>query len=95
MATAKKEKVTAPEISEVELTETEKNLVKDLNSKKERLTEEINFVAQQKLVLNFRQKKAEDFYEQIVEQEGQIAKTFTEKYGKGTIDIERGVFIPA
>lgn len=79
----------------VELTDTEKNLVKDLNSKKEKLTEEINFIAQQKLVLNYRQKRADAFYEQIVEQESQIAKNFTEKYGTGSVDIEKGVFIPS
>lgn len=79
----------------VELTETEKSLLKDLNSKKANLTEEVNFIAQQQLVLNYRQKRADAFYEQIVEQENQIAKNFTEKYGTGSVDIEKGVFNPS
>lgn len=79
---------------QIELTETEKSLVKDLNLKKTKLTEEIGYIAQQKLVLNYRQKRAEEFYEQIVEQENQIAKNFTEKYGIGSVDIETGIFTP-
>lgn len=90
MATTKK-----AQDQSVELTETEKALLKDLNNKKERLTEEVNFIAQQQLVLNYRQKRADGFYEQIVEQENQIAKNFTEKYGAGSVDIEKGVFNPA
>lgn len=79
----------------VELTEQERASLADLNTKKETLTNEINSIAQQKLVLNYRERQADKYYEQIVELEGQLGKSFTQKYGNGTIDIENGVFIPS
>lgn len=81
--------------SEIKLTDDELNMVTSLNSKKEILTQEINYVAQQQVVLDYRKKVVDQSYEEIVIFERQITTTLTEKYGKGTIEIEKGVFIPA
>lgn len=78
----------------IQLTEEEITLVQNLNSRKEILTEEINSVAQQKVVLDYRTKVIDKTYEDIVTYERQIASTLTQKYGKGSVDIEKGVFIP-
>ena len=79
----------------IKLTESEINTVTTLNQKKEQLTSNINNIAQQKIVLDYRYKQAEKQYEEIVTFEGQIISSFTQKYGIGTIDIEAGMFIPS
>lgn len=81
-------------ITTIQLTEEEIALVQNLNARKEVLTEEINNVAQQRVVLNYRSKNIEKSYEEIVVYERQIATTLTQKYGKGSVDIEKGVFTP-
>lgn len=85
----KKEKETT-----IQLTEEEVTLVQNLNSRKEILTEEINNVAQQRVILDYRSRVIDKSYDEIVTFERQIASTLTQKYGKGTVDIEKGVFIP-
>jgi hypothetical protein len=82
-------KKTAP----IKLTEQEKETLANLNKKKEQLTAEVSSIAEQNLILRYREKQADIFYEQIVQLENQIGRSFTEKYGNGTIDIENGVFI--
>lgn len=79
----------------ITLTEDEVKLVTNLNQKKEKLTQEINYIAQQNIVLNYRQKVADKDYEDIVNFERQIVSSLTSKYGNGTIDIESGTFIPS
>lgn len=82
-------KKTAP----IKLTEQEKETLVNLNKKKEQLTAEVSSIAEQNLILRYREKQADIYYEQIVQLENQIGRSFTEKYGNGTIDIENGVFI--
>ena len=84
-----------PQPNSITLTEDEVKLVNNLNQKKEKLTQEINYIAQQNIVLNYRQKVADKDYEEIVNFERQIVSTLTSKYGNGTIDIESGTFIPS
>jgi len=79
----------------IKLTESEITTVNALNEKKEQLTLNINNIAQQKIVLDYRYKQAEKQYEEIVILENQIISSFTQKYGIGTIDIDTGVFIPS
>lgn len=81
--------------SEIQLTKEEINLVNSLNAKKETLTQEINSVAQQQVILDYRKKSIDQTYQEVVTFEKQIATSFTEKYGNGVIEIEKGVFIPS
>lgn len=81
--------------SEIKLTKEELRMVNTLNDKKEAITQEINYVAQQQVVLDYRKNLIDKGYEEIVTLERQITTSLTEKYGKGTIEIEKGVFIPS
>jgi hypothetical protein len=79
----------------IKLTETEIRLLTDLNRKKELVTKEINYLAQQRLNIDYRQEEAEKLYRSNLELERQLGTQFTEKYGNGTIDIDKGIFIPS
>ena len=79
----------------IKLTETELRLLTDLNRKKELVANEINFLAQQRLNIDYRQEEAEKLYRSNLELERQLGTQFTEKYGNGSIDIEKGIFIPS
>lgn len=78
----------------IKLTEGEINMVNTLNQRKTQLTEDINNIAQQKIVLDYRYKQAEKRYEEIVSLESQIVSSLVQKYGNGTVDIDSGTFIP-
>lgn len=79
----------------IKLTETEIRLLTDLNRKKEIVSKEVAFLAQQRLTIDYRQQEAEKLYKDNLELERQLGSQFTEKYGNGSIDIEKGIFIPA
>jgi hypothetical protein len=79
----------------IKLTETEIRLLTDLNRKKDLVSREVNFLAQQRLNIDYRQEEAEKLYRSNLELERQLGNQFTEKYGNGTIDIEKGLFIPS
>lgn len=79
----------------VKLSETEIRLVTELNRKKDLVAREVGFLAQQRLNLEYRQAEAEKLYRDNLDLERQLGNQFTEKYGNGTIDIEKGVFIPS
>lgn len=79
----------------IRLTETEIRLLTDLNRKKELVVREVNFLAQQRLNLDYRQEEAEKLYRSNLELERQLGTQFTEKYGNGSIDIDKGLFISA
>ena len=79
----------------IKLTETEVKLLTDLNRKKDLVAKEVAFLAQQRLNLDYRQEEAEKLYRNNLELERQLGTQFTEKYGNGTIDIEKGIFIPS
>lgn len=44
--------------------------------------------------LETRREAAVDFLTQLKEQEKLISKNLEEKYGKGTVDLDKGIFIP-
>jgi len=79
----------------IKLTETELRLLTDLNRKKELVSREVSFLAQQQLTIDYRQEEAEKLYRDNLELEKQLGNQLTEKYGNGTIDIENGIFVPA
>jgi hypothetical protein len=77
----------------IRLTEGELNLLNELNRKKEIVSNEVSFIAQQQVILDYRLEEAKKLYRDNIELEKQIGESFTAKYGNGTIDIENGVFI--
>lgn len=78
----------------IKLTETEIRLLTDLNRKKDLVAREVAFLAQQRLNIDYRQEEVEKLYRSNLELERQLGSQFTEKYGNGSIDIEKGIFIP-
>lgn len=79
----------------IRLTETEIRLLTDLNRKKDLVAREVAFLAQQQLNIDYRQEEAEKLYRSNLELERQLGTQLTEKYGNGSIDIDKGLFIPA
>ena len=79
----------------IKLTESELNMIANFERNKKLITDEVSFIAQQQLSLDYRQEEAEALYRRNVEFEKQIGDVLTQKYGNGTIDTENGVFIPA
>ena len=48
-----------------------------------------------KLQIEARKEEVIKYFNELKTKEQEIGKTFTEKYGVGTIDLEKGEFIPA
>lgn len=77
------------------LSEAEIKLLTDLNTNKETVNREVAFLAQQRLIIDYRQDEVEKLYRSNLETERQLGAQLTEKYGNGSIDIENGVFLPS
>ena len=86
---------TVEQPSGIKLTEAELNLIKELSSKKQTIQQEAAAIGVAQLNLDYRQDKLEELFTQSVELEKQIADNLSDKYGNGSIDIEKGEFIPA
>lgn len=90
------EETQLPEVeTEVTLTETELKLAKELDSKRRAIQQEAAAISLQQLQLDYRQGKLEDFYAETLELEKQVTENLSSKYGNGSIDLEKGVFVPA
>lgn len=81
-------------IEGIALTEGEIKLISELTRKKEVVAQEVSFLAQQQLTIDYRQEEAEKLYRDNLELEKQIGDSLTSKYGNGRIDMENGLFIP-
>ena len=79
----------------IKLTESELNMIHNFQRNTKLISDEVSFIANQRLNLDYRQQEAEALYRKNLEFEKQIGDTLTQKYGNGTIDIENGLFIPA
>jgi hypothetical protein len=79
----------------IALTEGEMKLLTELSRKKDIVAQEVSYLAQQQLTIDYRQEEAEKLYRDNIELEKQIGDALTTKYGNGRIDLENGVFIPA
>jgi hypothetical protein len=83
------------ETTEVKLTETEIKLATELETKRRNLQQEAASIKLLELQIELRQDNLEQFYTETLELEKQVSETLSNKYGNGSIDIEKGVFIPA
>ena len=95
MSKTEEVKVEEQEQTGIKLTEAELNLINELTSKKQTIQQETAAIGIAQLNLDYRQGQLEDLFAQSVELEKQIADSFTKKYGNGSIDLEKGEFIPA
>jgi len=79
----------------IKLTEEELEKLVELQRKSSMMTQEFGNLEIMKLQLDARREELVSFYGQLKEDERTFGKELSEKYGDGTIDIEKGEFLPA
>jgi hypothetical protein len=79
----------------IKLTEEELERLVSLQRKSTGVTQEFGNLEIMKLQLDARREELVSFYGQLKEDERTFGKELSEKYGDGTIDIEKGEFISA
>ena len=79
----------------IKLTEEELERLVSLQRKSTGVTQEFGNLEIMKLQLDARREELVSFYGQLIEDERTFGKELSEKYGDGTIDIEKGEFISA
>ena len=79
----------------IKLTEEELERLVSLQRKSAGVTQEFGNLEIMKLQLDARREELVSFYGQLKEDERTFGKELSEKYGDGTIDIEKGEFISA
>ena len=75
-------------------TEEELTTLKTIQSKSQEATLKCGQLYLSKLRLEAQEKFLQNQIQELEQQEATIAKQLTEKYGKGTIDVESGEFTP-
>jgi hypothetical protein len=79
----------------IKLTEEELEKLVELQRKSSMMTQEFGNLEIMKLQVEARKDELVAFYNQLKEDERTYGKDLSEKYGDGTINIEKGEFIPA
>ena len=85
----------------VKLTEQELQQIQDLRLKYANVTAQLGQLKVEQMLINKQLTRLNELenqfikdYEQVQTEEEQFAKTITEKYGIGDVDVESGVFTP-
>lgn len=76
------------------LTEEEINQLTTVQNRREATKKELSDIGFLRLKLKRKEDRIEDFNNDTIEMEKQIAKNLEEKYGRGSVDIESGTFTP-
>lgn len=71
------------------------DLLKKLKDANNDLLNELGQIKLIELNLEKRIANAKDYQEKLIEKEIFISKSLEEKYGKGTVDLDTGTFIPS
>lgn len=79
----------------IKLTEQELEKLIELQRKSTGVVQEFGNLEIMKLQVEARKDELVAFYSQLKEDERTFGKELSEKYGDGSIDIEKGEFIPA
>ena len=77
------------------LTREELEKLQEIQQKNQALVNELGQIGLAQLNLDKRQENAEAYLENLRKDESAFAKELEEKYGTGSIDLEKGEFIPA
>lgn len=77
------------------LTQEEIQQVKDLQSQNQALAVELGNLEVAKIQIELNHKELVQFFTELKTKEQELGKTLSEKYGNGTIDLDKGEFIPA
>ena len=85
----------------VKLTEQELQQIQDLRLKYANVTAQLGQLKVEQMLINKQLSRLNELenqfikdYEQVQTEEEQFAKSITEKYGIGDVDVESGVFTP-
>jgi hypothetical protein len=69
--------------------------LQELQNQNQAVANELGNLEIAKLQLETRKEEVITFFKELKSREQEIGKVFTEKYGNGTINLEKGEFIPA
>lgn len=81
-------------MNKIELTEEEIKTLKNIDQSSKKIIEELGRITINELELERRKERAEDYYFKLKTRESEVAKQLEAKYGRGTVDIVSGVFLP-
>ena len=79
---------------QIKLTEDELKLINKIKNTRELLLKEFGKISILEIQTENRKEAAKLEFENLENTQIEFAKQLEEKYGKGTIDIESGIFIP-
>ena len=77
------------------LTREELEKLQEIQQKNAALVQELGQIGLMQLNLDKRQENAEAYLDNLRKEESAFAKELEEKYGTGSIDLEKGEFIPS
>lgn len=81
-------------MNKIELTKEEIKTLKNIDQSSKKIIEELGRITINELELERRKERAEDYYFKLKTRESEVAKQLEAKYGRGTVDIVSGVFLP-
>jgi len=77
------------------LSQEELQQIKNLQAKSQAVTSELGQIELLKLQLKARRKNAEDFLKELEQEEKTLAEYLESVYGKGSINLQQGEFVPS
>ena len=77
------------------LTENEIHILKSLKSNTEKITKEFGLIKLAQINVNKREQDAISMLDTLRSEEKQVVEVLEKKYGRGSIDIDRGSFTPS
>mgnify|MGYP000034196178 CR=1 FL=1 len=76
------------------LTKEEMSQIETIKQKSQAISSELGQIELLKLQLKARRQNAEDYLKELQQEEKDLAEALESAYGKGTIDLEKGEFLP-
>lgn len=77
------------------LTQEELDTIKSIQEKTNAVVSELGNLELTQLQLDARKEEIKSYYNDLKSEESKFGKELSEKYGNGTIDLEKGEFVPA
>ena len=78
----------------MKLTKEELDIIEGLKKNKDNFLIELGQIKYNEILLNERNENALSFLQKLKDQEISVMKSLEDKYGKGTVNVETGEFIP-
>lgn len=76
------------------LTQEELQQIQDIQNKTQSITVELGHIELLKIQLKLRRDNAEGFLKELGQEEKVVVSALEAAYGKGSIDLEKGEFVP-